>query len=216
LIAILSAYIGKWFQILVGSLPCRKEIKTKRETGTCSKGNVQLIVFSILSMVTDLMLIALPLPQLIKMRQPLMAKIRLIVLFSVGLTIVAVTLTRLLMNLVFLHRMGQSHNVANVEIFFAAFVANAPTIYGLLQIEARNRTRPEHSVQIPDSWNGSKSGIGQPRALNVSSNALHGNESDEQLVVCTLPFYCVLIGKRLAHIAQIGIIGNLQKSAFSD
>ncbi|KAE9372859.1 hypothetical protein N431DRAFT_505149 [Stipitochalara longipes BDJ] len=115
------------------------------DPGTCSKGNVQLIVFSVLNMLTDIMLIVLPLPQLIKIRRPLIAKIRLIVLFLVGLTIVAVTLTRLLMNLVLLHRSGQSHNVANVEIFFAAFVANAPTIYGLLQIEERHRRRTETS-----------------------------------------------------------------------
>lgn len=146
---------------------------------------MQLLVFSILNMVTDITLIALPLPQLIKMRQPLMTKIRLVVLFSVGLTIVAVTLTRLLMNEVLLHRQGQSHNVANVEIFFAAFVADAPTIYGLLHVKARNRSRPGNSVKIPDSWNGSKSGLGQPRPLNTSSNTLHGNESGEQLMVCS-------------------------------
>jgi hypothetical protein len=142
-------------------------------------------------MLTDIMLIALPLPQLIKMRRPLMAKIRLIVLFLVGLTIVAVTLTRLLMNIVLLHRQGQSHNVANVEIFFAAFVANAPTIYGLLQIEGRHRSRPDHSIQLPDSWTGPKSGLGQAGAMHPSSKILYGNESDEQLMVSPSSYFYV-------------------------
>jgi hypothetical protein len=154
---------------------------------------VQLIVFSALNMLTDIMLIVLPLPQLIKIRRPLIAEIRLIVLFLVGLTIVAVTLTRLLMNLVLFHRSGQSHNVANVEIFFAAFVANAPTIYGLLQIERRHRSRTETSVNIPASWTGSKSGIGQPGAIHGAGqrgNAQHCNESDEELMIVrlSLPF----------------------------
>ena len=109
------------------------------DPGTCSKGIIQLEVFSALNMATDLMLIALPLPNLIKIKRPFLERLRLVCLFLVGLTIIAVTLTRLLMNVVLFHRTGQSHNVANVEIFFAAFVANAPTIYGLLAIEGRAR-----------------------------------------------------------------------------
>jgi hypothetical protein len=168
-----------------------KETETKNGIGTCSKGNIQLIVFSALNMATDLMLIVLPLPQLIKIRRPLMAKIRLIVLFLVGLTIVAVTLTRLLMNLVLFHRSGQSHNVANVEIFFAAFVANAPTIYGLLQIESKvqNRSRLEYSqsINIPASWSGARSGLGKPAANHTTGNTRHGNESDEELMIVHIP-----------------------------
>jgi hypothetical protein len=143
-------------------------------------------------MATDLMLIVLPLPQLIKIRRPLIAKIRLIVLFLVGLTIVAVTLTRLLMNLVLFHRSGQSHNVANVEIFFAAFVANAPTIYGLLQIESKvqSRSRLENSqnINIPASWSGSRSGLGQPSASHTTGSNRHGNESDEELMIVCISF----------------------------
>ncbi|KAG0645386.1 hypothetical protein D0Z07_9015 [Hyphodiscus hymeniophilus] len=112
--------------------------------GTCAKGIIQLEVSSALNMATDLMLIALPLPSLIKIKRPLMERLRLVGLFLVGLTIVAVTMTRLLMNVVLFHRSGQSHNVANVEIFFAAFVANAPTIYGLLAIEGRMRAAPSN------------------------------------------------------------------------
>jgi hypothetical protein len=186
-----SGCTGKWFQILVREFLDLKETETKKGIGTCSKGNIQLIVFSALNMATDLMLIVLPLPQLIRIRRPLMAKIRLIVLFLVGLTIIAVTLTRLLMNLVFFHRSGQSHNVANVEIFFASFVANAPTIYGLLQIESKvqNRSRPEHSqsINIPASWSGARSRLGEPAASHTARNTRHGNESDEELMIVRIP-----------------------------
>jgi hypothetical protein len=171
-------------------------------------------VFSALNMATDLMLIVLPLPQLIRIRRPLMAKIRLVVLFLVGLAIVAVTLTRLLMNVVLFHRSGQSHNVANVEIFFAAFVANAPTIYGLLQIESKvqNRSRPEHSqsINIPASWSGARSGFGQPATSHTTCNARHGNESDEELMIVHIPISHVshgyLCSKYIAYVSQIGII----------
>ncbi|OBT71216.1 hypothetical protein VF21_09879 [Pseudogymnoascus sp. 05NY08] len=130
------------------------------DPGTCSKGIIQLEVFSALSMVTDAMLIALPLPHLMKIQRPFIERLRLVALFLVGLTILGVTMARLLMNVVLFHRSGQSHNVANVEILFAAFVANAPTIYGLLNVEGRRGTAG--AQYLPDSYSGSKSigGIG--------------------------------------------------------
>lgn len=124
-------------------------------TGNCSKGSLQLLVFSILNMLTDVMLIILPLPQLFRIKRPMASKLRLIGLFLVGLSIVAVTMTRLLMNRLKFHRSGNSHAVANVEIFFAAFVANAPTIYGLLNMEIKQRTKPSGGggATWQNSWN---------------------------------------------------------------
>lgn len=110
-------------------------------TGKCARGSVQLLVFSILEMGTDVMLMVLPLRHLVKVQRPLMAKLRLIVLFLVGITIIAVTLTRLLMNRFKFHRAGASHNVANVEIFFSAFVANSPPIYGFLNMKYGSSAR---------------------------------------------------------------------------
>lgn len=103
--------------------------------GTCAAGNLQLLVFSILEMFTDLMLMALPLRHVVKIHRPWIARLRLSMLFMVGTTIIAVTLARLLLNQLHYHRSGASHNIANVEIFFAAFVANSPPIYGLLNIK---------------------------------------------------------------------------------
>ena len=139
------------------SSPFHPKHLTNQGAGTCSKGIVQLEVFSVLNMATDLMLIALPLPHLIKIKRPLMERLRLVALFLIGITIVAVTMTRLLMDVVLLHRSDQSHNVANVEIFFAAFVANAPIIYGLLNIEGRKRGAAR-AQYLPDSYTGSKPG----------------------------------------------------------
>jgi len=52
--------------------------------GACSKGISQLIIFSTLNIFTDLILIILPLPQLLRVKRPLMEKIRLVALFTVG------------------------------------------------------------------------------------------------------------------------------------
>lgn len=210
--ALLAGGSRSWY----GSSSISEQIGTKCDAGTCSKGIVQLIVFSILNMVTDAMLIALPLPQLIKIKRPLIAKIRLIVLFLVGLTIIAVTLTRLLMNLVLLNRVGQSHNVANVELFFEAFVANAPTLYGLLHIERRQRSRHESHSYLPGAWTESKSANGevrhtvmsrvtelnrrQPRSMLAPGNTRHGNDSDEEMMIVGITF---LLSFVFAHFARL-------------
>ncbi|KFZ01958.1 hypothetical protein V501_09706 [Pseudogymnoascus sp. VKM F-4519 (FW-2642)] len=146
--------------------PFKRYWQVVPDPGTCSKGIIQLEVFSALSMVTDAMLIALPLPHLMRIQRPFMERLRLFALFLVGLTILGVTMARLLMNVVLFHRSGQSHNVANIEIFFAAFVANAPTIYGLLNVEGRRGAAG--AQYLPDSYSGSGSkSIGGIRS-NVS------------------------------------------------
>jgi hypothetical protein len=159
-------------------------------------------------MATDLMLIALPLPSLVKIKRPLMERLRLIALFLVGLTIVAVTLTRLLMNVVVFHRSGQSHNVANVEIFFAAFVANAPTIYGLLNLGTKTGgvTRVQY---LPDTYIGSggmaRSNVSGDQDFESSRSksgetlqsdtwvgkSRFGNESDEEIVIVSSELHIV-------------------------
>ncbi|RDL33193.1 uncharacterized protein BP5553_08632 [Venustampulla echinocandica] len=172
------------------------------DPGTCAKGIIQLEVFSAFNIATDLMLIVLPLPQLIRMKRPLMDRLRLVGLFLVGLTIVAVTFTRLLLNVVLFHRSGQSHNVANVEIICAAFVANAPTIYGLLKMKGRKRGRAG-AQYLPDSYIVSKSARGLGGNLSRSHDlgsdgfqsgdpvqssvwvgkSRYGNESDEERMI---------------------------------
>jgi hypothetical protein len=148
-------------------------------------------------MATDIMLIALPLPQLMKIQRPLVERLRLIALFMVGVTIIAVTLARLLLNVVLFQRSGQSHNIANVEIFFAAFVANASIIYGMLNTERQQkRTTGGHSY-LPDSWSASKfaradrnyTGSSQGIEMNrrplgpIQGNAMRGHDSDEEMMI---------------------------------
>jgi hypothetical protein len=63
-----------------------------------------------------------------------MEKIRLVALFTVGFAIIAVSATRLILNVAVLQRAGASRHIANTEIFFAAVVANATVIYGLMNL----------------------------------------------------------------------------------
>jgi hypothetical protein len=97
-------------------------------------------------MVTDVMLMILPLHYLSKINRPWLARLRLIGLFLVGLAIVAVTMTRLIMNVTNYNRSGASHNIANIELFFSALVANAPPIYGLINAKISSSTQRSRST----------------------------------------------------------------------
>lgn len=169
--------------------------------GKCAAGALQLVVFSILEMVTDLMLIVLPVRHLLKLQLSWIARLRLVMLFSVGLSVIAVTLLRLLMNVLKLHRSGASHDIANVEILFAAIVANAPGIYGLI------RTKIGTSARSGSKGSALQDVSGRSRELRtigsgVSSKRRTGNmymletlqHSDEEcIIVCVISFLQVHI-----------------------
>lgn len=168
--------------------------------GACSKGISQLIIFSTLNIFTDLMLIALPLPHLIRVKRPLMEKFRLVALFTVGFAIVAVSLTRLILNVAVLQRAGASRHIANTEIFFAAVVANATAIYGLIHLgKGTKGSTTAHGYLGSRSRSGTKSqthdqdrdyarmengavemGRRKPVTMGISK---HDMESDEEMIL---------------------------------
>ena len=169
--------------------------------GTCSKGISQLIIFSTLNIFTDLMLIALPLPQLLRVKRPLMEKLRLVALFTVGFAIVAVSLTRLILNVAVLQRAGASRHIANAEVFFAAVVANATAIYGLMHLGKGTKgsatahgylgSRSGTKSQTHDAdrdytrmENGAvEMGRRRPAAMVTSGISKHELESDEEMIL---------------------------------
>ncbi len=173
--------------------------------GTCAAGNMQLLVFSVLEMTTDVMLMILPLRYLSRLQQPWLPKLRLLVLFMVGISIVGVTLTRLLLNQLHYHRTGPSHNIANVEIFFAAFVANAPPLYGLLNMKYGSSQR-SRSKNISGSGNISgqqldtlssvartkreRDQFGEWSSVTVLKKG--EGDSDEELMIVSWPFPAIL------------------------
>jgi hypothetical protein len=134
---------------------------------------MQLFIFTILEVVTDFMLMALPLRFLITIKRPWLSRLRIIGVFMVGTSIIAVSLTRLMMNITKYHRSGASHNIANVEILFASVVANAPPIYGL--INAKYGTSSQRSRENNYHNSGSHS-----RNLNGSRTA-EGRQLDTPL-----------------------------------
>ncbi|KAE8330956.1 hypothetical protein BDV39DRAFT_190203 [Aspergillus sergii] len=104
----------------------------------------------VLNIVTDLMLIVLPVPLLVKVKRPLLEKLQLAALFAVGFFIVVITVIRLPENAQ--HSTAQVNRTtwASVELFAAAIVANAPVLYGFYRGEreaSRSRTTEGTSRQ---------------------------------------------------------------------
>lgn len=114
----------------------------------------------------------LPVRFLIKVQRPLAAKLRLIGLFLVGTAIIAVTLARLLMNLLKYHRSGASHHIANLELLFAAVVANSPPIYGMLNMKYGSSSHRYATGQSNRNRSGTGRGDHQLNTLRSNSTAV--------------------------------------------
>ncbi|KAH6672397.1 hypothetical protein B0J14DRAFT_655281 [Halenospora varia] len=101
------------------------------DPGTCSQALGELVILGGLNIFTDILLIILPLPTLLKVNKSLGSKLRLVSLFSLGIFLVIITVIRLPFNI---KKGGMQINRttwASVEAFVAAFVANIPTLYTL-------------------------------------------------------------------------------------
>jgi len=99
----------------------------------CQKGLANLLTMAIANMITDIMLILLPIPVLWKMTMSTSKKIQVILLFSVGIFVVCVTIARL--PLIIDDSIAQSVRSlwASIEMSTACLVANMSFYYALLK-----------------------------------------------------------------------------------
>ena len=128
-------------------------------------------MLGVLNIVTDVMLIALPIPVLVMVKRSLAEyvfpldrvqgpstdcvrdrKLQLAALFAIGLFIVVITIIRLPQNAE--HSTVQVNRTtwANVELFAAAIVSNAPVLYGFYRGGRENsRSRATNTGTGPHS-----------------------------------------------------------------
>jgi hypothetical protein len=90
----------------------------------------QRIVLGVLNIFTDLLLLALPLPTLFSLQTPWKRKLRLMLICTLGIFIVAITVIRLPINALNASVQANRTVWASTELLTAAIVANAPTLYG--------------------------------------------------------------------------------------
>lgn len=106
-----------------------------------------MLVLGILNIVTDVMLILLPIPFVIRLRAPWRRKIQLLCLFTLGIFIVAITAIRLPINAI--HKSSQVNRStwATTELLTAAIVVNAPSLYALWNRHRKEKASAESGQQ---------------------------------------------------------------------
>jgi hypothetical protein len=157
--------------------------------GTCSQALGQLIILGALNIVTDLMLIILPMPTLWSIQRSLVERLRLVGLFSIGFFLVAITVVRLPLN--FANGTAQVNRTtwASVESFGAAFVANVPTLFTLrrktLNLSSGTRTGATSgsNVRTRTTRTGDFSSRDGWRQMGSKSEVNAEDESDKGILV---------------------------------
>ncbi|CAI7653691.1 unnamed protein product [Penicillium viridicatum] len=146
------------------------------DPGKCSQAQLQLIVLGVLNVITDIMLIALPIPILVMVKRSTVEKIQLAILFAVGLFIVAITIARLPQNAKNSTAQVNRTTWASVELLAAAIVANAPILYGLLKGQ---RQKSKNATSGAASTGPSSQGL-QKRSANEPEFELQGTRHSKR------------------------------------
>jgi hypothetical protein len=103
---------------------------------------MQLIVLGVLNIVTDFMLLVMPLPVILKLKAPLRRKVQLVSLFTLGIFIIAITIIRLPINSQNATSQVSRTTWASTELLTSAFVVNAPTLYSFWNKWRREKSGP--------------------------------------------------------------------------
>ncbi|RDA86093.1 hypothetical protein CP532_1146 [Ophiocordyceps camponoti-leonardi (nom. inval.)] len=116
--------------------------------GQCRQGLVQLIVMATCNIATDALLVIFPVPIILSSQMRLRRKLQLIILFSLSLSVVAVTVYRLPHILRQHGRQQYRSLMASVELIFATASANALVLGSFV----RDRGIKKHKFSVADSF----------------------------------------------------------------
>lgn len=114
--------------------------------GPCAQAQLQLIVLGVLNIVTDFMLLVMPIPVIYKLKAPLRRKAQLVTLFTLGIFIIAITIIRLPINSSHPYSQVNRTTWASTELLTAAIVVNAPTLYSFWNKRQREKTPTPQQV----------------------------------------------------------------------
>ncbi|KAK2737035.1 hypothetical protein FQN57_000484 [Myotisia sp. PD_48] len=143
-IALAGSYLAALVATFTDCFPVYLYWQVLPDPGPCVEGETQLWARVGTNVATDTILIALPLPLLMGLRQSLMLRLQLIGLFSIGITLIIIALLR--MPAVRNTDQITRNMLGSLELFFAAFVANVPTLYTL-------RRRNPHNLSSRSNYN---------------------------------------------------------------
>ncbi|KAL1621643.1 hypothetical protein SLS56_009113 [Neofusicoccum ribis] len=152
------------------------------DPGSCSQAQVQLLTLGILNIVTDAMLMALPVPIFFFLwKKPLLQRLHIASLFCLGFFIVAITVIRLPQN----HNQAVSQvnrtTWASIELFVAAVAVNAPVLYTLRRRNPRMQPSPATVIEL-DNGPGSDTPMMMPEALDALRSPVAQEKPQEKMI----------------------------------
>ncbi|KAH7009778.1 hypothetical protein EDB80DRAFT_868307 [Ilyonectria destructans] len=98
LVVFFIAYVVVNLVTFSGCKPFYLYCQVVPDPGSCAKAQLQLIVVGVLNIVTDAMLLAVPIPLSVSLKTSWKRKLRLYALYALGVFIVAIAIIRLPIN----------------------------------------------------------------------------------------------------------------------
>ncbi|KAF2129710.1 hypothetical protein P153DRAFT_314846 [Dothidotthia symphoricarpi CBS 119687] len=148
--------------------------------GKCVQAQVQLVVLGVLNIVTDSMLLVLPLPTLISLQTPWRTKIRLYILCALAMFIIAITIIRLPINAMNAAVQANRTIWASTELLTAAIVVNAPTLYGAINHwRQRWQIKANASRARRDDFSNTRTAENSARLRFTHPNAIYDDVDDD-------------------------------------
>lgn len=152
---IACTYVAATIAIFVECRPFNRYWQLSPDPGECVKGNAWLLTYEVGNIITDGMLLALPLPLLFHAKTTLSKRLRLLSLFSLGFFLIAVSIVRMVQGNKNARIQLSRTMWASIETLFASVVAMGPALYILIRpksqqssyyLSSDGRTHPSHSL----------------------------------------------------------------------
>ncbi|KAF4550305.1 Hypothetical protein D9617_18g034960 [Elsinoe fawcettii] len=162
-----------WLAAMLGTfLGCRPVSlywQINPNPGKCAVGDDWLLAYEIGNMLTDFMLLAVPIPLLLSAKISLWHRLRLVFVFSLGGFLIAISVVRMMQG--FGSKVQVSRTMwASIEIFFATFVAVSPAIYALIH------SRGQTSTNYPTRTNGGSTWVKGTVKSQKGNGTVNGRE----------------------------------------
>ncbi|KAF2847480.1 hypothetical protein T440DRAFT_491921 [Plenodomus tracheiphilus IPT5] len=149
-IILATTFLASMATVFVGCSPFRRHWQIYPDPGSCVVGNIWLFTYEICNIITDVLLMVVPCSLILSVKLPMMQRLRVFMLFSIGLFLIAVSIMRILQGKG--SRAQRAHTLwASLEILFAVIVAVAPTIYALAQNRNENDTYAKSHINMTNT-----------------------------------------------------------------
>lgn len=133
-------FVASITTVFTACTPLRLSWQINPNPGDCTIGSIWLYTYELCNIITDLVLMAIPLSLILSARIETMKRLRILALFSVGLFLISISIARIIRGRD--SRSQAGHTLwASLEVFFSSVVAVTPIIYALV----RNREDTTYS-----------------------------------------------------------------------